>query len=58
MLCVWPGEWGHCEHKASPSLQSPRRLQRPQTSKEAPVLSLPHVVLHLAWGLVRWEINK
>lgn len=23
MLCVWPGEWGHCEHEASCNLQSP-----------------------------------
>jgi hypothetical protein len=30
MLCVWPEEWGHCEHQAiSPKLQSPEEAASP-----------------------------
>ena len=28
MLRVWPGQRGHCEHRGSPRLQSPQRLQQ------------------------------
>lgn len=35
MLCVWPGEWGHCEHKPPPS-PKPAEPSGPHRSSEAP----------------------
>lgn len=54
-LRVWPEEWGHCEHRASPSLQGPQRLQC-RSALSPPrhprlILFLPPMALYLAWGV-------